>query len=147
MIRRFNAVQYGLSNRLNSYPKEVERCGSGGQKSAAKNHYFGRFDESGRGLALFQPHLAGSIGGDDRSDVLASDGERYLCQQSFYLEVDNSAYELISAADMPKLGTAFRCHILPGGTVQMAIQFVFRDAVVPASGLHRAQLFAVDPAF
>jgi hypothetical protein len=145
MIGRFNAVRQGLSNRLNSYPNELERCGSGGQKSAAKNHYFGGFDESSRGLALLKAHLAGSIRGDDGGDVLASDGERYLRQQSFYLEVDDSTHELISAADMPELGTAFRRHVLAGGAIQVAIKFTFRDAMVSAPGLYRAQLFGVNP--
>ena len=136
MIGRFNAVQYDLSNRLNSYPNELEKCGSGAQKSAAKDHYFSGLDESSRGLAFFEAHLPIRIGGDDRSDVLAPDRECYLRQQSFDLEVDNSTHELISATDMPELGTAFRRHVFAGGAIQMAIKFAFRDAMVPPPGLY-----------
>lgn len=145
VIGRFKAVRYDLSNRLNSYPNELERCGYAGKKSAAKNHYFGSLDEGGRGLAFFQTHLAGSIGCDNGCDVLAPDRERYLGQQSFYLEIDNSTHELISSADMAELGPTFCRHVFAGGTVQVAIKFAFRDAMVSAPGLYRAQLFGVNP--
>ena len=117
-----------------------------GVASGSQNHHFGSFDESGGGLTFHQTQFPRRVGSNDCGDVLACNGERYLRQQSFYLEVDNAAHELISAADVPKLDAALLRHILAGGAIQVAIKFAFRDAMVPASGLNRAQLFGVDPA-
>ena len=65
-----------LDDQGNRRLDEVGRGKSQERKAAfshSHNHYFCRFHQRRRLVSAFEPHLAGRVGGDDRSDMLASD--------------------------------------------------------------------------
>jgi hypothetical protein len=109
------------------------------------DHYFCRFDQGCCGFSDFQAHLTYCVGRDNRSDVLAADGESYLGHQSADLYLDHAAHQLIAAADFAEIGSAL-AHFTPACLLmEKPIQLFFWNPVMATGGCHRSDLALVNP--
>src|SRR5271169_6615004 len=115
--------------------------------SDAEDHDFRGFDKCGGALARLQAHFLGSVGGDDGSDVLLTDGEGDLREEAAVFDGDDAADELIAAGDFSEVQAA-------GGDIAAieffgdeAINFGFRDAMMTAGSLCGFDFPVVDPLF
>jgi hypothetical protein len=112
-------------------------------ESDTEHHDLGGFDERGDGVTGFELHFAGSVGGDDGCDDLATDGKFDLGHEALDFEIDDAADELIASADGAH-------HLALGrvGTlrfVEHAVELGFGDAVVAAGSLNGFDFLVVDP--
>jgi hypothetical protein len=112
-------------------------------RSDTEQHHLSGFDQGGDGFAFFQAEFAGGVGGDDGGDDLAADGEAHLGEEAFDFEIDDTADELIAAADGAH-HLALRSFGAPG-FVEERVEFRFGNAVVTAGGFDGFQLAAIDP--
>jgi hypothetical protein len=112
-----------------------------------KNHHFGRLDKRGGALAYFEAHFPGSVCGDDRGDVLLTDGQGYLREESTEFDGDNSADQLIAAGNLSEIATPKLNVSAFQGFGNQAINFGFRDAMVSPRSFGRFQFAIVNPLF
>src|SRR6266404_941407 len=110
------------------------------------DHDFRGLDKRRRDLALLQLHLVHCVRGDDGSDMLTGDVQRYLREEAAGLNAHHSSHELVASADAPEVAAQLtRLLVLMAGTGQKTVEFAFGDAVVTAYCLHGAQFLLVDP--
>lgn len=114
-------------------------------RSDTKHHHFSRFDQGGDGFALLKAHLACGVGGDDRCNDLAADGEAHLGEETFNFEIDDAADELIASAD-----GAHHLTLRGFGALrfeEQRVEFRLGDAVVSTGRFDGFELAAVEPLF
>src|SRR3989440_12562292 len=113
--------------------------------SYPKDHYFRRLNQRCRSFPGLQPQLLGGIRRDDRGNVLLPNRHGHLRQQAAEFDGHYAANQLVSPADLPEISSP-RFDV---PAIQLlrkqAVYFAFRHAVVPARGLHRFYLSAVNP--
>ena len=117
------------------------RCRS----SHPQNHYFRCLDQRGGAFAGFEAHFPSGIGGDERCDVLFADPQSDLSEQTVILDGDDAADELIAAADFAEIATASGECAAFEFLGDEAIDFAFRDAMVPAGSFGCFEFAMVDP--
>ena len=113
--------------------------------SDAEDHDFGGFDEGGGAFAGLEAHFAGGVGGDERSDMLFTDAERNLGEETVVFYSDDAADKLIAARDFAEGATAFRDVAAFERFGDEAVDFGFRDAVMAAGSFGGFEFAAVDP--
>src|SRR5581483_8969444 len=102
------------------------------------------FDQGGGCLTFLEVHLTHRARRDQRCDELPAYRERDLAHESADTDVNNSADKLITAADARVADAAF-FFVTPTRSIEQAVHFGLRNAVVPSGSLHGAKLAMVDP--
>lgn len=64
-----------------------------------QDHHFRGLNQSNGSLAGLEMHLAGRCCGDDRSDLLLSDGDFHFRHEAADADLINAADELVASAD------------------------------------------------
>src|SRR5580704_759385 len=111
-----------------------------------QNHHLSGLDEGGGGLAGLEIHFAGGAGGDDRGDLLATDGEFYFGHEAAYPHAVDATDQLIASTDAADHIAAFLLGFAAGAKKQ-AIDLVLWDAMMAARSRHAADSLLVDPLF
>jgi len=123
------------------------RRAAGSSRSYAKNHYLGRFDQGGDGLALLEAHLANRVRSDNGRNALTSDRERHLGHESLSFDIRDPADQLIPSADFAEI-VAPLPHVAGFGcAIQKLVDLLLRNTMVAAGGLDGSNLAFVDPLF
>src|SRR5208337_305444 len=124
---------------------ECSWAGEHARRSDAENHHFGGFDERGGAFAGLQTHFFGGIRGDDRGDVLLTDSQGNLCQESAEFDGHNAPDKLVAPADFAKIAA-------PRGDIpafqllgNQPVNLRFRDAMVPAGRFGSLDFAVIDP--
>lgn len=145
--------QVGMAEELVQGPEPNdgrERAGrraAGSSRSYPKNHYLGRFDQGGDGLALLQAHLANRVRRDDGRDTLTSDRECYLGHQALSFDIRDPADQLIPSADFAEIVAAL-AHVAGFGcAIEKLVDLLLWNAMVAAGGLDGSNFAFVDPLF
>jgi len=115
-----------------------------GLGSGAADHDLRGFDEGDRGVTGFQGQVAGAVGGDDGGDALVADGEDHLGEKAVDDDFNNSAEELVTAADSSRTGFWMSRQ---SGMGQKLHECIERNPVVASRGLDRADARGEDPVF
>jgi len=115
------------------------------ETSYAKDHYFGGFDERASPFSGLQPHLFGSVGGDECGNLLLADRQPNLGQQTAVLHFQDAPDQLVAAADLAEIHAARFDVAMTQLSWKQAVDFAFGDAVVASRRLHRLDLSVVDP--
>src|SRR5882757_7070894 len=115
------------------------------EMSYAEDHDFGRFDQRGGALSRLKPEFLRGIGGNDGGNVLLADRQRDLGQQAAKFDGHDAPDQLVSPADLPQIATPSLDVAALQLPREQAIDFAFRDAVVPAGGFYRLEFAAVNP--
>ena len=127
-----------------------ERAGrraAGSSRSYPKNHYLGRFDQRGDGLALLQAHLANRVRSDNGRDALTSNRERHLGHKPLSFDIRDAADQLIPSADFAEIVAAL-AHIAGlGCAIEKLVDLLLRNAMVAAGGLDGSNFSFVNPLF
>src|ERR1019366_9345346 len=108
------------------------------------NHDLGGLHQRRRFVAALQAHLASRVRRNNGCNVLAADGELYLCQQSFDADLDDASDELVAPADVAETCPALS-RLGAQRLEEIAVKFALRNAMMSASCLHGAQLALVYP--
>jgi hypothetical protein len=123
------------------------RRAAGSSRLYPKNHYLGRFDQGGDGLALLEAHLANRVRSDNGRDALTSDRERHLGHQPLSFDIRDAADQLIPSADFAEI-VAPLAHVAGFGcAIKKLVDLLLWNAMVAAGGLNRSNLAFVDPLF
>ncbi len=110
----------------------------------ANDHNFGGLDEGCGSLSFFKLHFAYGAGRNQRSDQLPSHRESDLSNQAAHTDVDDTADQLIAAADA-LVGHAALAFIVAARAVKQSVNFGLRDPVVASGRLHGSELAVIDP--
>ena len=123
------------------------RRAAGSSRSYAKNHYLGRFDQGGDGLALLEAHLANCVRRDNGRNALTANRERHLGHQPLSFDIRDAADQLIPSAHFSEIVAAL-AHVAGFGcAIQKLVDLLLRNAMVAAGSFDCSNLAFVDPLF
>ena len=73
----------------------------------ANDHDLGGLHQRSGGLAFAQLHFAHGIGGDDRGNLLVSDGEHNFCEQAADPDFNDFPDQLVTPAEVSEARSGF----------------------------------------
>src|SRR4030088_1745304 len=113
--------------------------------SHSQNHDFGGLDQSGGAFSWLEAHLFRGIGGDDRGDVLFTNGHGDLCEQAAVFDREHAADELVATTDFTEVAAADLDVSVLQAFWDEAVDLTLRDAVMTTRRLRGFDLIAVNP--
>ena len=119
------SAHYGIApNTGKDGPEKADYDRSEVVGSDSQDHYLGRLDEGGDGLALLKAHLANGVGGDDGRDSLTTDRDRHLGHQPQGLDIGDAADQLVSSADLAEIVAPFADVAAFGRVIQKLVDLL-----------------------